>query len=267
MKFTNYLLLGSSFLLLWSSCVKEEIASNYENPVDLVLSTTWIEDTINAVDEEIWYRVEIGSEVTQVYVEWSEKGLHGSSRNYTANIQVDAYQLDGSTSYFEGVDSAYGSAAQRVNLNTTWGLLIRVKVKDGLTGTYALKVFEESGNATGEKIDYSLGSGWLDQEILSNEILTYRVIGGLTDQQIVVQWAEFDSPENGYTADIKASVYMLDGITPYIILDNGKNFVGKDKSHSDSPKAILLNQGENEFLVRVSLNDSSKPGTFALQIN
>ncbi len=266
MKSINMIPIAAGFFLMISSCTKEELNQSFENPIDLELSVEWLEDSVSQEQTEIWYRCAIGSDVSQVIVEWSELDFHGSSRNYTGDVLVSAFHLDGETSYFLDEDNGYGIDSHLINLSAETGLLIRVKKKEEFSGTFALKAFEKINSEEIVLTEVEVGDSWLEGTIGSGEILGYRIKGGLEGQELIVQWSEFDSPEQGFTADIKGSVYRLDQETPYVQAENGKNFEGKDSSHSDNPKSIVLDAGETEFIVIISLNDPSKPGSFAIQV-
>lgn len=264
--YLRLVLFVTCILSITFSCTKEDLDHGFEDPKDVELSTDWLEDSLSETQKEIWYRYSIDPDVSSVYIEWSEKDYHGSSRDYSADILVDAYWLDGETGYFTDEDNGYGADVQQINVSSGSGLLIRVKLNELLTGTYGLKVYEKSGSGEIELIELHVGDGWYDGTIAEGETLGFLIKGSSANQELVINWAEFNSPEDGYSADIKGSVYKLDQETAYLIADNAKSFVGKDKSHSDNPKSIVLDQGETEFVVLISLNDPSKPGNFALQI-
>ncbi|MEA1877363.1 MAG: hypothetical protein U9N86_10905 [Bacteroidota bacterium] len=265
-KYFGSILFISGILIATVSCTKDELDHGFEHPKDVELSNDWLEDSLNVVQNEVWYRYSIGPEVGQVYVEWSEKDYHGPSRYYSADIIVDAYWLDGEAEYFISEDNGYGADAKLINVSSESGLLIRVRLKDNYEGNYGLKVYEKNSSAEIELIELNVGDDWYESTINEGETLGFLLKKGVADQEVSINWAEFNSPEEGYTADIKGSVYKLDQETAYLITDNAKNFVGKDKSHSDNPKTIILDQGETEFIVLISLNDPLKPGSFAIQI-
>jgi hypothetical protein len=248
-----------------TSCTKDALDHGYENPIDLELSTEWYEDNFDGVQNEIWYRVDIGDVVSQVYIEWSEKDYHGSSRNFTAEVSVDAYWLDGDSEYFVDKDKGYGADARLVNLSTESGLLVRVRNLNEAPGTFALKIYEKEQVSEIELVEIVIGQDWHTADIAEGEILGFLVTGGVESQEVIVQWAEHDSPEEGYTADVKGSVYKLDMESSYKIAGSDKNFSGKDNSHSDNPKGVILDQGENNFVILISLNDFLKEGSFAIQ--
>ena len=253
-------------MLKSSSCTKETLDFSSDNPIDIVLSNDWVENSVDAVQTEVWYRVAIGTEVSQVIVEWAELDFHGKSRDYTADIIVDAYWLDGETEYFVDNNNGYGEDSRLISASSTSGLLLRVRMNNNTPGTYALKVIEKEDGGEVELVEINVGSDWASYNITEGETLGFLVKGGKEDQELNVQWSEFDSPEEGFSADIKGSVFMLDQTTEYKIVDNGKSFIGKDASHSDNPKAIKLDKGETDFVVIITLNDPTKTGNFAIQI-
>ena len=262
----RYLIYPLILVQLVAGCKKEKLNQDFDNPVDLELSTNWSEFSLNDQQSEAWYRFNIGTEVSKVFIEWSEKDHHGDSRVYTADIIVDAYQLDGETAYFTDIDTGYGASAILINLDSNSGLLLHVSSKDKSYGSFAIKVYEKGSSGDLELVELSIGDEWYNASVAEGETLGFIIKGGAQNQEVVIQWAEYNSPEDDFTADIKASVFQLDRETVYKIAGNGKNFAGKDKSHSDNPKAIVLDRGETEFVVLISLNDSTKPGSFALQV-
>ena len=253
-------------VLIISSCTRENLDFGIENPIDIELSSNWVEGALDDVQSEFWYRVAIGSEVNQVYIEWSELDYHGNSRDYTADVMIDAFWLDGETEYFIDKNNGYGEDARLISTSSSAGLLIRVRMNNDIPGTFALKVYEKETGGELELININVGTEWSDYSIADGETIGFLVSGGMTDQEIKIQWSEFDSPETGFTADIKGSVFMLDQTTEYKIVDNGKSFIGKDSSHSDNPKAIRLDKEETEFIVIITLNDPTKPGNFSIQM-
>ncbi len=262
----KYVLYTIILIQLISGCKKETLDKGFENPVDLELSTNWSEFSLNSQQTEAWYRFNIDEEVSQAFVEWSERDYHGDSRDYTADIIVDAYQLDGETAYFTGEDIGYGTSARLISVNSASGLLLRVSAKDKSYGSFAIKVYEKGSSDDLILTELTIGDDWYNASIAEGESMGFIIKGGAQNQRVIVQWAEYNSPEDGYSADIKGSVFQLDKETIYKIADNPKNFAGKDKSHSDNPKAIILDKGETEFIVLISLNDSTKPGSFAIQV-
>ncbi|PLW99660.1 MAG: hypothetical protein C0593_02660 [Marinilabiliales bacterium] len=253
-------------VILLSSCDNNENPEpepQVLQPVEMTLGADWLIDTISSATEEIWYRVNAPTS-QKLYVEWSEAEHQGTGYNHTADIKVSAFKLNGEDLYFEDIDDGYGADAQEVLLTDETSILIKVTANSAV-GTFGIKVFE-SGAANITYTEINAADVWItDLSIEVGETIGFLVDGsGAEALQIV--WAEFNSPESGYTADIKGSVYMMDGETPYIQRDNGKIFVAKDKSHSDNPKSIALDQGETKVKVHIQLNDDEKPGTYALKI-
>lgn len=99
---------------------------------------------------------------------------------------------------------------------------------------------------------------WFEDSITVGKVLWYKVVAEETFTTLYVEWAELDNhgQDRDYDADIKVSAYKLDGVTPY--------FEDKDNGYKDQKKEIALG-AEKEVLLKVVLNDDTKPGTFALR--
>ena len=84
-----------------------------------------------------------------------------------------------------------------------------------------------------------------------------------TATRMKIYWVELGSDDNaGETADIQVSVLKMDGITPYKIISNNKDFIQKDNSSSDDAKEVYVDTVEDSLIVRVEQN--TIPGTFKL---
>ena len=79
---------------------------------------------------------------------------------------------------------------------------------------------------------------------------------------IEVIWAEVDSPEEGYTANVMGSVFKNDGETPYKQYGRDDDFLNKNNSHSDNPKAVEVDTEEDE--IRIHITEAGSEGTFAI---
>ena len=250
------------FLLVFSSCSKEDTEPE-KLPLELNADNTWMEGEISP-DEIIWYKVIADESFTILYVEWAEADYHGQSRSYTSDIKVSAYQLDGLTPYFENIDIGYGQKTRSFPFADEPEVLLKVEINDiTKPGTYAIR-----STGTGDEGDivyHELNPGieWTDTTISEGESHGYLV--DCSDHiRVKIIWAEADSPEEGYSADIKGTVLYLDGESPYTDLGNGKEIVNKNKSHSDDPKTIEVDPTEKKFKIHISVN--TVPGTYALKI-
>lgn len=264
--FSAIAILMMGTIIFFSSCDNNntpEPESQPVQPVDMTLGADWNIDTISSSSEEKWYRVNAPTS-QKLYVEWSESEHQGSGYNHTADIKVSAYKLNGTDLYFEDIDDGYGADAQLINLTDETSILMKVTANTAV-GTYGIKVYE-TGTGDIEYTEIDAADFWITN--LSIEVGETK--GFLVDtkgaEALQIVWAEYNSPESGYTADIKGSVFKMDGETPYLQRDNGKTFVGKDKSHSDNPKSIEVDQVEGKVKIHIQLNDDEKPGTYALNI-
>lgn len=99
---------------------------------------------------------------------------------------------------------------------------------------------------------------WHTDSLVKGEIKWYKVMGDPTFVTLVVEWSEADyhGTSKSFTADIKVSAYHLDGVTPY--------FENKDNGYGENAKSMELS-AEKEVLVKVELNDETRPGTFAIK--
>jgi len=98
-----------------------------------------------------------------------------------------------------------------------------------------------------------------DQEIKTGEEHWYKVVGESNFTTMYIEWAEADAhgESRTYTADIQVSAYQLDGVTPY--------FEDKDNGFGESIKSITLAGTEKDALIKVTLTDANKAGTFDLR--
>ncbi len=252
--------------MLFSKCQKETPVDPFEHPTDLDLSTEWHKDEVSLEKTVIWYRINVPADVTKLNVEWTDLSQQATDQNFSAEIQVSAYALDGKTAYFEASKSGYGADMKQISLSSTDGLLLKVESLEHSYGSFGIKVFESNTIGDLVPIILSLGEGWNDFQIELGEILAFEVPLDQAPDILRIVWAEYNSPETGYTADIKGSVYKEDGETAYKDLGNGKSIVGKDKSHSDNPKEIQVIEGQSKLLILISLNDAAKPGSFGIKV-
>jgi hypothetical protein len=250
------------FFILAYSCTKDDDEQEIL-PMEFQADNKWIEDEITA-GEITWYKV-LGEEAfTTLYIEWAEADHHGESRSYTGDIKVSAYMLDGITPYFENKNKGYGAETRSFDLEEEKDVLLKVELNDPeKPGTFAIR---STGTSDVGEVSYEVlatGDTWTEASIADGETKGYKVNCG---DQIKVQiiWAEVDSPEKGYTAEIKGSVFHLDGETPYADLGNGKDILNKNKSHSDDPKYIQVDPSEKEIRIHIMVN--TKPGTFAIKV-
>lgn len=263
MKTTKFLLFSIllCFTLAFVSC-DDDFETPVDEPTEMVADNVWVEDII--YDAAIfWYKVTCDVGSTTAYVEWAEYGAHGEDRDYTADVMISTYQLDGITPYIEDKDNGYGEKAKSFALaNNETEFLI--KVTQGETwkdGTFALRA-KATSVITVEYADLEISETWTDGTIAEDEILGFKVkYSG--EKKLAVIWAEVDTPESGYDADVMVSVLKTDGITPYKDVDKNKDMLDKNKSHSDDPKYILTDADEKNFKIHVK---NATPGKFAIKV-
>lgn len=231
-------------------------------PTEFIADNTWFEDEFLSEGTK-WYKVKVDEQLTTLYIEWAELNYHGEKKSYTANIIVSAYKLDGTSMYFENMDLGYGSNSISFATENEAAVLLKVELKDARNkGSFALR-------ANGSKVveinylDLSLGDTWKSGTINEDETIGYKVSCGST-AKVAIIWAEKDSPEEGYTAEIAGSVLQEDGTTIYKDLNNGKDILNKNKSHSNEPRTIQLAEGESDFKIHLRVNTS--PGTYAIKV-
>ena len=255
------ILLILSVIVLFSACDKPDPEPDTQQPTLLNLNNDWYIDSIEKAADELWYRINAPTS-QKLYIEWAESAFQGSGYNLSADIMVSAYKLNGIDAYFEQENDGYGADAKLINLTDEASVLIKVEAGTAL-GSFGLKIYE-SGEANITYTELSSSTSWYNDEIAVGETKGY-IVNSQNAALLQVVWAEFNSPESGFTADIKGSVYKMDGETPYLQADNGKIFVAKDKSHSDNPKAVEVDDTEGKIKVHIQLNDDAKPGTYAVR--
>ncbi len=253
-------------LVLLSNCEKEIIIDPYEHPIDLELSSDWFIYSVTADSPVVWYRINLPAEATGVWIEWTDANNQAADQSFKATVRVSAYHLDGKTSYFVDKRNGYGSSAKEISLSGSDGLLIKVEMIDEIAGDYGLKVYESNTPGELDLLEVPIQDVWSKFDIGTNQVVGFEFTNAMANQVYSIAWAEYGSPEEGFTADIKGSVYQQDGKTPYKDLNNGKSIVGKNKSHSDNPKQIRVLESENSFIITITLNDISKPGSFAIKV-
>jgi len=264
MKTLKYpLILTVVLSLLIASCSKEDDDLNPEDlPVELIADNNWLEDEIS-MGETKWYKVR-GEEIfNTLFVEWAEFENHGESRSYSADIKVSAYLLDGITPYFEDKNNGYAGSIKSVALENEVDILLKVELNDPeKAGTFAIRS-TGTGTVDVDYVSLALGDTWTSGSINNDEIIGYKVNCGEV-QKVAIIWAEVASPESGYTAEIKGSVFHKDGETIYKDVEGGKDILNKNKSHSDNPKMIDVNQDDKAIKIRIEVN--TNPGTYAIKV-
>lgn len=258
-KLSKYLIIASILFLF--SCDNEGNDPEEIIPTTIQADNNWVEDEI-IVNQEIWYRVVAEETYTTLFVEWAEEDAHGEDKNYTADIQVSAYMLNG-TPYFEDKNNGYSDQIKTIDLGVEKEVLLKVTLTDEeQAGSFAIRS-TGTGAVDVEYINLNIGDTWTEGVIADDEIVGY-LVDCEDATQLKIIWAEFDSPETGYTADVMGSVFYVDGITTYQDVEKGKEFLNKNKSHSDDPKIIAVDASEGEIKIHISTN--TLPGTYAIKV-
>ncbi len=266
MKTATIKILSLLFLatMLITSCDKDETTDTQQQqePVTVQADNNWMEDKI-AADQIKWYKIIADETFTTLYIEWAELDNHGENKNYTADIKVSAYKLDGKTPYFENKNKGYKDNKKSITLNSEKQILVKVVLNDKTKpGTFALRS-TGTGAVNIEYTELTLGANWTEATIKKDETLGYYVKYN-SAKIIEIIWAEIDSPEGGYTANIMGSVFKKDGKTPYKQYGKDDDFLNKNKSHSNKPKAIEVDTNENKIKIHITENGSA--GTFAIKV-
>lgn len=249
------------FSLAFVSCSDEDEITEVL-PTDMIADNRWFEDEITS-NGEMWFKVSCDAGSTTAYIEWAENEAHGEDRNYSGDVMISAYLLDGVTPYLENKDNGYGEKAKSFALqnNETAFLVKVVPGESGTPGTFALRA-KATAVVTVDYTDLELSESWTEGSIAQDEILGFKVkYSG--QKKLAVIWAETETPEAGYTADLIVSVMRSDGTTPYKDVDKNKDFLDKNKSHSNDPKYILTDANEKNIKIHVK---NTTPGTFGLKV-
>ncbi|MFC2098779.1 hypothetical protein ACFLSP_03430 [Bacteroidota bacterium] len=250
------------FLLIIFSCTRDDPEPDYL-PVEFEADNSWVEAEIE-MDEVIWYKVTADETFSTLYIEWAEADNHGENKSYTGDIKVSAYMLDGSTPYFENKNNGYGGDVRSFPLEGEFEVLLKVELNDeSKPGTFAIRSTGTSGAGDIVYQNLDMGDSWTDASIKEGETIGYKVDCG-DNARVKIIWAESDSPETGYTAEIKGSVFHLDGETPYKDLGNDKDILNKNKSHSDDPKNFDVDPSEKKIRIHIMVN--TLPGTYAIKV-
>lgn len=277
MKKVTFKLLAILFLgmVLTVSCTKDDDNNDDDNtPTVVQANADWFVDSLST-NEVKWFKLTGDVTIVEMKIEWSEFENHGENKNYTGDIQVSAYKLDGETLYQTGekdffeIDNGYADKTRTIEIGGEKDVLIKVELTDAnLPGTFALKATGKDP-VTGE-IEYitvEIKDEWTLATIEDGEIVGFE-FDATEASKIQIIWAEEGSPEDtgdvDYTAEIQGSAYLSDGETLYKQLDNDKSFENKDKSWSDNPKAIEVDATDK--MVKVHMGVNSSAGTFAFKV-
>lgn len=88
-----------STALLFTACSSDDDDKKLDQtPTVIQADSDWHVDSLE-LNTEKWYKVTGSNEFNSMKIEWSEFGYMGSNKNYTADIQVSAYKLDGTTPF------------------------------------------------------------------------------------------------------------------------------------------------------------------------
>lgn len=260
----NFLIFFFAIAIAFTSCNEDGPEDNMDQPIEITANNDWIEDVIES-NVEIWIRVNCEDGASTAFVEWAELDNHGEDRNYTGDVMVSAYQLDGITPYFEDKDNGFGDKSKSFNMaNNETAFLVKVVLGETATeGTFAIRSTFTS-EVSVEYIDLAIADEWTEAVIDMDQIIGYKVkYDG--SKKLMIIWAEIETPEEGYSADINVSVLKKDGLTPYQDVEKGKDMLNKNKSHSDDPKYVQTDEAENNLKVHVFVNNET-PGNFAIKV-
>ena len=207
-----------------------------------------------AAGDSIIYNIDVtGEDTLSVY--WVEDGTKA-----VADIECSVYKKDGITPYtqidngkdFLNIDNSSPTFAKRIAVLEDE---VIVKVKAVTAGDFTLL-------STSEKPYF-----FVKEDILADttSVFDYTVAVGEA-KNVIIYWEEMDD-NTGETADIQGSVYKVDGITPYIQLDNNKPFVNKDNSSLDNPKEIAVDSLETQIKIHIERDVSNPvPGNFKIYV-
>ena len=162
------------FSMAFLSCSEEDEITEVL-PTEVPADNKWVEGELEAKGE-LWYKVTCDAGSTTAYLEWAEKGAHGEDRNYTGDVMISAYMLDGLTPYLEDKDNGYGEKARSLALqNNETAFLVRVVVGGtGRPGTFAMRARATAVIAV-EYIDLEISETWTESSIKKDEIIGYKV--------------------------------------------------------------------------------------------
>lgn len=262
-KLTTFAILLSLFAG-FSSCSEDEEPTTGDNtPTTIQADNEWVEGVI-AVNQELWYKVSgVDASFTTLFVEWAELENQGENHNFTADIKVSAYMLDGETPYFEGKNNGYKDNKKSIALTEERDVLLKVELNDATKpGTFALRSTGEAVADTEiEYIKVTVGDVWYQTDIAEGKVVGFNV-DCLDVAKVNIIWLESETDET-YTADVKGSVYHKDAVTPYKILGKTDDFLDKDNSKEGNPKGVEVDQTEKK--VKVHFKVGTKAGTFAFK--
>lgn len=212
-------------------------------------------DNFATANDSITYTIDVTDEDT-LLVYWSEAGY-----GQTANITTSIFKADGITPYkqidngkdFLNIDNSTAVNPKRIAVLES-KIVVKTKVGDTI-GDYTLFVTDEK--------PYYLG---IEDNLADTTVVKNYTVAVGNAKNVTVFWEEMDD-NSGETADIQGSVYKMDGVTPYKILDNNKDFVDKDNSSLDNPKEIAVDSLETQIIIHIERDISNPvPGNFKIYV-
>ncbi|WP_075589927.1 hypothetical protein [Labilibacter marinus] len=250
-------------VVTFASCTKDDVNPDVK-PTEMTSDNKWVEDEIK-VGDELWYKVTCDAGSTTAYVEWAESAGQGEDRDYTGDVKISAFLMDGITPYIEDKDNGYGDKIKSFPLAIgEVNFLIKVTIGGTETpGTFALRA-KTTSVITVDYADLEVSETWTELTIKQDEILGFKVkYDG--SKHLAIVWKEVDSPDAAgeYTADIMGSVLHADGTTFYKDVAKGKDFLDKNKSHTGDEKYILTEADDKNIKIHIK---NTIPGSFALKV-
>jgi len=229
----------------------------------LLLSQT---GSLATVGDSLIYEAEVKT-ATRMSIAWIESGSTDNGGE-TADIKVSVVKMDGVTPYkqignnknFLNIDNSATATPKEIYADqseTKFKIKVKLNSESSKPGSFKIIVKENP---------LILAT---DDTLATVQDLKVYEINVKNATKVEVYWKELGTTESGNdkTADIQGSVYKLDGTTPYIIIDNQKPFVDKDKSSYDNPKSVLIDQGESKIKVQIApLASNPNIGTYALYV-
>ncbi len=243
-------------MLVLSACEKDPKLE--ERFIDLALLEDWQDFEIDE-NEEIIFKVTITNE-TRLDLSWKDVLSMKTGDPYTGDITVSAYRPDGVTPYFEDKDSGYQDDSPMIEIvEGDTQVIIIVSPKEGMAGSFTVRArgLNDDIQVTNPKtIDF--GDTWLEKNCDVGDTKWLKVDCG-SETDIEVQWKEFDRQEAGeaFTADVVVSVYSEDLDVVYID--------AKNHGYNSDPRTFTLTHSSSILYIRVSLNDDTKPGSYAIR--
>ena len=140
--------------------------------IAVVADADWTQGQISE-GKEVWYKVTCEATDVTATVIWADLSEQSETKDYTGDILVSAYQLDGKTAYLEGKDNGFSKPKSFALAGSETAFLIKVTMGESQTpGSYAIKATAEPASV-GSVVytDLTIGEPFTQGTIALNQVV------------------------------------------------------------------------------------------------